>query len=141
MSTEEDTTFVLADKTWDPRVLAAEGCPLKSTDDNVLIRQEPAATEVGGIHLPGKVAIKARPRRGVIVAVGEGVYVHSSDKGGVPNRVPLDSSVGDVVYFAEFAGFAFTHDEVEYISLKERDVFAKVKAEPTEQQADFDLEC
>jgi len=84
------------------------GFPLEPLDDRAIVRlieQEERVTK-GGIRLPKTTEI---PQRGVVVATGPG---------------PLRVKVGDVVYFARYAGVELRVDEEDFLALRERDIIA-----------------
>lgn len=90
------------------------GLNLKPLADRVLV--EPAAAEektAGGIIIPD--AAKEKPRKGVVVAVGDG----KKDE-------PLVVKVGDNVLYGQYSGTDLKVDGVDYLIMKESDIYAVV---------------
>lgn len=88
--------------------------------DRVVIKREEEETKTaGGIVLPGSAAEK--PSRGEVVAVGEG-KIHENG-----NRYELCVKVGDKVLFGKYSGNEVKIDGVEYIIMREDEVFAVIK--------------
>lgn len=81
------------------------------TDDNT--------GAVHKIHIPDTHSEREEPRRGRIVAVGPGKWLH-----GV--REPMDSIVGMRVAFSRNAGNDITIGDTELLLVHERDLFAEV---------------
>jgi chaperonin GroES len=83
----------------------------KPLADRVLVK--PAAAEektASGLFIPD--TAKEKPQRGEIVAVGNG----KKDE-------PLSVKVGDQVLYGKYAGTEITIDGVEYLMMKELDIF------------------
>ena len=83
----------------------------KPLADRVLVK--PAAAEektASGLFIPD--TAKEKPQRGEIVAVGTG----KKDE-------PLSVKVGDQVLYGKYAGTEITIDGVEYLIMKENDIF------------------
>jgi chaperonin GroES len=90
------------------------GLNVKPLADRVLV--EPAAAEektAGGIIIPD--AAKEKPRKGVVVAVGDG----KKDE-------PLVVKVGDNVLYGQYSGTDLKVDGVDYLIMKESDIYAVV---------------
>ncbi len=90
------------------------GLNVKPLADRVLV--EPAAAEektAGGIIIPD--AAKEKPRKGVVVAVGDG----KKDE-------PLVVKVGDNVLYGQYSGTDLKVDGVDYLIMKESDIYAIV---------------
>ncbi|MGA8263895.1 MAG: co-chaperone GroES [Ignavibacteriaceae bacterium] len=92
---------------------------LKPLADRVIV-QPKEADEVtkGGIILPD--TAKEKPVEGTIVAAGPG---KTSDDGKV---VKMEVKVGDVVLYGKYSGSEVTVDGVEYLIMRESDIFAVV---------------
>jgi len=92
---------------------------LKPLGDRVVVK--PAAAEektAGGIILPD--TVKEKPVEGTIVAAGPGKV---ADNGEV---VKLTVKVGDKVLYGKYSGTEVTIDGVEYLIMRESDIFAIV---------------
>ncbi len=92
---------------------------LKPLADRVIVKPK-EADEVtkGGIILPD--TAKEKPVEGTIVAAGPG---KTSDDG---NVVKMEVKVGDVVLYGKYSGSEVTVDGVEYLIMRESDIFAIV---------------
>jgi len=80
--------------------------------DRVLV--EPAAAEektAGGIIIPD--TAKEKPMKGTVVAVGTG----KKDE-------PITVKVGDMVLYGKYAGTELTVDGVDYLIMRESDIYA-----------------
>lgn len=85
---------------------------VKPLADRVLVQPEAAEEKTAsGIIIPD--TAKEKPMRGKIVAVGEG----KKDE-------PLTVKVGDVVLYGKYAGTELTVDNVDYLIMRESDIFA-----------------
>ena len=87
---------------------------IKPLADRVLV--EPAAAEQktsGGIIIPD--TAKEKPQKGVVVAVGNG----KKDE-------PMTVKVGDNVLYGKYAGTEITVEGIEYLIMKESDIYAIV---------------
>ncbi len=86
--------------------------------DRLIVRrldESPDARE-GVIVIPD--SAKEKPQYGTVLAAGPGRFA----KGG--GRVPLDVQAGDTILFGKYSGQEITLDGVEYLIMKEEDVFA-----------------
>ena len=93
---------------------------IKPLADKVLVqRVEAAATTAGGIVLPE--TAKEKPKRGKIVAVGEGKLL---DDG---TRRSLQIKKGDQVLFTSYAGTDIKIDGEEYLIMDESDIMAVIE--------------
>jgi chaperonin GroES len=92
---------------------------LKPLADRVIVKPK-EADEVtkGGIILPD--TAKEKPVEGTIVAAGPG---KTSDDGKV---IKMEVKVGDVVLYGKYSGSEVTVDGVEYLIMRESDIFAIV---------------
>lgn len=80
--------------------------------DRVVV--EPFAAEEktsGGIIIPD--TAKEKPKKGTVLAVGEG----KKDE-------PMTVKVGDVVLYGKYGGTEITIDGLEYLIIKESDIYA-----------------
>ena len=85
---------------------------IKPLADRVLV--EPAAAEektAGGIIIPD--TAKEKPMKGTVVAVGNG----KKDE-------PITVKVGDTVLYGKYAGTELTVDGVDYLIMRESDIYA-----------------
>lgn len=102
--------------------------PVAGSDNRVFIKIDKPKEQVttGGIVIPGLFNVKdqngieetmeKRPNEGTVIAVSP------HDRNGVK---PL-LSVGDYVFFGEFAGIKYTYAAEDYWVMKEFDVFGKL---------------
>ncbi|HMU69822.1 MAG TPA: co-chaperone GroES [Chitinophagales bacterium] len=85
---------------------------IKPLADRVIVLPAPAETTTkGGLIIPD--TAKEKPQRGVIVAAGPG----KKDE-------PVTVKVGDTVLYGKYAGTEINVDGVEYLIMRESDVFA-----------------
>ncbi|HKI78345.1 MAG TPA: co-chaperone GroES [Ignavibacteriaceae bacterium] len=92
---------------------------LKPLADRVIVKPKEADDVTkGGIILPD--TAKEKPVEGTIVAAGPG---KTSDDGKV---VKMEVKVGDVVLYGKYSGSEVTVDGVEYLIMRESDIFAIV---------------
>ena len=85
---------------------------IKPLADRVLV--EPSAAEektAGGIIIPD--TAKEKPQKGTIVAVGQG----TKDQ-------PMTVKEGDVILYGKYAGTEIHVDGVDYLIMKESDIYA-----------------
>ena len=90
---------------------------IKPLSDRVVV--EPAEAEeisAGGIILPD--TAKEKPQQGKVVAVGPGKY---SDNG---TLIEMSVKNGDKVLYGKYSGTEVTVDGVEYVIMRESDIFA-----------------
>ena len=73
----------------------------------------------GGIILPD--TAKEKPQEGKVLAVGKGRILEDG------TVKPLEIRVGDTVLFAKYSGTEVTHEDKEFLILREDDVLAVVK--------------
>lgn len=87
---------------------------IKPLADRVLVQPEAAEeTTASGIIIPD--TAKEKPQRGKVVAVGTG----KKDE-------PLTVKAGDTVLYGKYSGTEITVDDVEYLIMRESDIFAIV---------------
>lgn len=87
---------------------------IKPLADRVLVQPEAAEeTTSSGIIIPD--TAKEKPQRGTVVAVGNG----KKDE-------PLTVKAGDTVLYGKYSGTEITVDGVEYLIMRESDIFAIV---------------
>ena len=88
--------------------------------DRILVKHlEQEEKSPGGIILPD--TAKEKPQEGRVMAVGKG---RTLEDGTVK---PLEVRVGDTVLFAKYSGSEVTHEEKEFLILREDDVLAVLK--------------
>jgi chaperonin GroES len=93
---------------------------IKPLGDRVLIKRlEAEEKTAGGIVLPD--TAKEKPKKGKVVAVGEGRQLDSGEK------VPCQVKKGDVVLFGSFAGTEVTVEGDEYLLMSEDEILAIVE--------------
>jgi chaperonin GroES len=92
---------------------------MKPLADRVVIKPSPADEKTkGGIILPD--TAKEKPVVGEVVAVGPGKF---SDDG---KKISMEVKVGDKVLYGKYSGTEVTYDGVEYLIMREADIFAVV---------------
>ena len=85
---------------------------IKPLADRVLVQPEEAEeTTASGIIIPD--TAKEKPMRGTVVAVGNGKIDE-----------PLTVKAGDTVLYGKYAGTELTVNDVEYLIMRESDIFA-----------------
>ena len=90
---------------------------LKPLGDRVIVKPMEAEEKTkGGIILPD--TAKEKPIEGTIVAVGPG---RVSDDGKV---IKMEVKAGDKVLYGKYSGTEVTVDGVEYLIMRESDIFA-----------------
>lgn len=84
----------------------------KPLADRVLIEPTPVEeTTASGIIIPD--AVKEKPNRGVVVAVGPGI-----------KNYPLVVEVGDEIMYSKHSGVDLPLDGVDYLILRESEILA-----------------
>lgn len=87
---------------------------IKPLADRVLVQAEPAEeTTASGIIIPD--TAKEKPQRGTVIAVGNG----KTDE-------PMTVKAGDTVLYGKYSGTEITVDDIEYLIMRESDIFAIV---------------
>ena len=87
---------------------------IKPLADRVLVQPEAAEeTTASGIIIPD--TAKEKPMRGTIIAVGNGT-----------KKQPMTVKKGDTVLYGKYAGTEITVNDVEYLIMRESDIFAIV---------------
>ncbi|RLD20502.1 MAG: co-chaperone GroES [Bacteroidetes bacterium] len=87
---------------------------IKPLADRVLVQPEAAEeTTASGIIIPD--TAKEKPMRGTIIAVGSGT-----------KKQPMTVKAGDTVLYGKYAGTEITVNDVEYLIMRESDIFAIV---------------
>lgn len=85
---------------------------IKPLFDNVLLQQKPSKTS-SSLLLPEHE--QDRPNEAVVVAVGSG-----------SQELKMQVQVGDTVLFNTFNAHEFSHDDTNYILIKQTDILAVV---------------
>ncbi len=92
---------------------------LKPLSDRLIVKAiEEEETTASGIVLPD--TAKEKPQSGEVIAVGDGRL----DENG--KRIPMEVTVGDKVIYGKYGGNEITWDGEEYLTIYEKDVYAKV---------------
>ncbi len=90
---------------------------IKPLADRVVVRPLEAEEKTkGGLYVPD--TAKERPQQGEIVAVGPG---RVSDDG---KKIPMEVKVGDRILYGKYSGTEVTYDSIEYLIMRESDIFA-----------------
>ena len=90
---------------------------LKPLGDRIVVKpkDEAEARTASGLVIPD--TAKEKPQLGEVLAVGPGEYKDGE-------RVPMDVSVGDLVFYSKYGGTEVNHEGDEYLILSARDVLA-----------------
>jgi chaperonin GroES len=85
--------------------------------DRVLIKPlEAEEIKRGGIIIPD--TAKEKPQQGEVIEVGPGRVSEEGDK------IPMEVKKGDKVLYGKYSGTEVTIDDVEYLIMRESDIFA-----------------
>lgn len=85
---------------------------IKPLADRVLIEPQAAETKTAsGLFIPD--SAKEKPQQGKVVAIGNGT-----------KKEPLTVKVGDTVLYGKYAGTELKFGGVDYLIMKESDIFA-----------------
>jgi chaperonin GroES len=92
---------------------------LKPLGDRIVVKpkDEDEATTASGLVIPD--TAKEKPQLGEVLAVGPGEF-----KDG--DRVPVDVSVGDIVFYSKYGGTEVKYEGDDYLILSSRDVLAVI---------------
>ena len=90
---------------------------LKPLGDRIVVKpkDEDEARTSSGIIIPD--TAKEKPQLGEVLAVGPGEFKDGE-------RVPVDVSVGDLVFYSKYGGTEVKYEGEEYLILSSRDVLA-----------------
>ncbi|MFZ1082401.1 MAG: co-chaperone GroES [Candidatus Kryptoniota bacterium] len=89
---------------------------IKPLADRVVVRPLEAEEKTkGGLFVPD--TAKERPQQGEIIAVGPG----RTEDG---KKIPPEVKVGDKILYGKYSGTEVTYDGVEYLIMRESDIFA-----------------
>ncbi len=92
---------------------------IKPLADRIVVKpSEAEEVTKGGIILPD--TAKEKPVVGTVVAAGPG---RRGDDGSL---IPMEVKVGDKVLYGKYSGTEVTLDRVEYLIMRETDIFAIV---------------
>ena len=90
---------------------------VKPLTDRVLIKPlETEEMKKGGIIIPD--TAKEKPQEGEVIEVGPGRVSEEGDK------IPMEVKKGDKVLYGKYSGTEVTIDDVEYLIMRESDIFA-----------------
>ena len=93
---------------------------LRPLGDKVIVKRVEAETKTkSGIVLPD--SAKEKPKRGKIVAVGEGKRLDSGE------RAPVSVKKNDEVIFTSYAGTEIKVDDDKFVILRESDLLGVVE--------------
>ncbi len=92
---------------------------LKPLGDRIVVKpkEEDEARTASGLVIPD--TAKEKPQLGEVLAVGPGAWNEDGDE-----RVPLDVSVGDLVFYSKYGGTELKYEGEDYLILSARDVLA-----------------
>jgi chaperonin GroES len=90
---------------------------LKPLGDRIVVKpqEEEEARTASGLVIPD--TAKEKPQLGEVLAVGPGEFRDGE-------RIPMDVSVGDVVFYSKYGGTEVKVEGVDYLVLSSRDVLA-----------------
>ena len=90
---------------------------LKPLGDRIVVKpnEEDESRTTSGLVIPD--TAKEKPQLGQVLAVGPGDF-----QDGV--RVPMDVSVGDLVFYSKYGGTEVKYEGEDYLILSSRDVLA-----------------
>lgn len=88
--------------------------------DRVIVKPAPAEEMTkGGLIIPD--TVKEKPQRGEIVAIGTGKVAEDG------KVTPLAVKIGDNVLYGKYSGTEIAVDGVDYLIMRESDIFAVYK--------------
>lgn len=92
---------------------------LKPLGDRIVVKpkEEDEARTASGLVIPD--TAKEKPQLGEVLAVGPGEFSDGE-------RVPMDVSVGDLVFYSKYGGTEVKYQGEDYLILSSRDVLAVV---------------
>ena len=90
---------------------------LKPLGDRIVVKpkDEDEQTTASGLVIPD--TAKEKPQLGEVLAVGPGEFKDGE-------RVPVDVSVGDLVFYSKYGGTEVKYENDDYLILSSRDVLA-----------------
>lgn len=92
---------------------------LKPLGDRIVVqpKEDDEARTASGLVIPD--TAKEKPQLGEVLAVGPGNWNEDGDE-----RIPLDVSVGDLVFYSKYGGTEVKYEGEDYLILSARDVLA-----------------
>ena len=92
---------------------------LKPLGDRIVVKPKDDADSKtpSGLVIPD--TAKEKPQLGEVLAVGPGTWNDDGDE-----RIPVDVSVGDLVFYSKYGGTEVKYEGEEYLILSSRDVMA-----------------
>jgi len=92
---------------------------VKPLSDRVVVKPlEESETKKGSIIIPD--TAKERPMQGEVVEIGPGRVEDGK-------TIPMEVKKGDRVLYGKYSGTEVTIDDVEYLIMRESDIFAIIK--------------
>ena len=91
---------------------------LKPIYDKIIVKQSEADDKISGTNLIAPESSKEKPKRGKIVAVGQGKLLEDG------KRAQMQVKKGDEVLFSSYAGTDITVGTKEMIVMSEDDILA-----------------
>jgi len=89
---------------------------IKPLADRIVVKPLEAEDKTkGGLYVPD--TAKERPQQGEVVAVGPG----RTEDG---KKIPPEVKVGDKILYGKYSGTEVTYDGIEYLIMRESDIFA-----------------
>ena len=95
---------------------------LKPLFDKIVVKQHEADEKISGTNLYVAESAKEKPKRGEVVAVGEGLLMND----GTVKEIPL--SVGDHVVFSPYGGTEVECDGTNFLVMAANEVLAVVES-------------
>ena len=97
---------------------------VRPLNDRILVQRiDEGEQQIGGIIIPD--SAKEKPQRGTVIAAGSGKLTDAGE------RVALDVKAGDTILFGKYSGQEIKLDGVEYLIMKEDEVFAALEGADT----------
>jgi len=93
---------------------------LQPLGDRIVVKpkDEDDSTTASGLVIPD--TAKEKPQLGEVLAVGPGEFQDG-------DRIPMDVSVGDLVFYSKYGGTEVKVEGEDYLILSARDVLATLK--------------
>ena len=90
---------------------------LQPLGDRIVVKpkDEDEVTTTSGLVIPE--TAKEKPQLGEVLAAGPGEFQDG-------DRIPMDVSVGDIVFYSKYGGTEVKYEGEEYLILSARDVLA-----------------
>jgi chaperonin GroES len=91
---------------------------LKPLGDRIVVKpKDEEVTHPSGLVIPD--TAKEKPQLGEVLAVGPGEWREGE-------RIPVDVSVGDLVFYSKYGGTELKYEGEDYLILSSRDVLAVI---------------